>query len=358
MRTDFNPVAYSTQLNRRFNAHAVGSVVTFIASILSASNEMFAGLIFQETLNTALQNNTKEHSLFNKIAYPIYCVLLLIPLSMALFITCFSFRTLQNKSDDDHAENKRLIEKYHQTLDSLIKSYSAELRIDDHIEVRFIDNINFKRAAANQGCFCMQRNVLVSTGFLKFIEDGNASLELTLAHELVHFKRDLPQWSVNDLVPLLLRNTEILLRFYQLPIQIAYFIAGTIVFGFKPAFAYTLAVAFILTVINGFSAPHRARLMETRADFESLFSGIRFSNGEHQKQINLFSAVKINEQSRCLSFFALFYPRTHPSKQDRADMVRAAVEYYGQNSTSVNSVRVQQTDESSALLSRAANCSA
>ncbi len=349
MPEKFDPLNYAEELDRGFNLHAVGSVTTLAACILCLYNDMFASFIFSKTLESGFRdsefrNITGTRSEFNTIAYPIYGALIVGVRLFYLSLCCLQRCNDSNASNTDvdtDQENEAFLTKYAAPILLLKNNFAATLEIpEDDI---FIHLHNSEERYANAYYFLScHRHIHFYIGFLKLVEENKASLELTLAHELIHLKRDFPLL-INDAVEWIHWATQRLLRIYQLPIQIAYFIAGSVIFGFQPASLYSLGITFMLTLINGFATPHRNRLQESRADFESLFSPIQFSNGEHQKQIEFYGSLsKIENEATGLQRFWIDYlkPNTHPSYQDRIDMVHAALEYRGREPIANTAIQI------------------
>lgn len=297
---------------------------------------MFASSIFSGTLESGFRdreyrNITGTRLEFNIIAYPIYGALIVGVRLFYLAILCSLRYNNPNKNDNavnNDEENERFLTKYTAPLLLLKNNFASALEIPEDDIFIHLHNSEERYASAYYFMGC-RRHVNFYISFLKLVEENKASLELTLAHELIHLKRDFPLF-INDAVEWIHWATQRLLRIYQLPIQIAYFIAGFVVFGFQPGPAYSLGITFMLTLVNGFATPHRNRLKESRADFESLFSPIQFSEGEHQKQIEFYNTLlKEENEATGLQRFWIDYlkPNTHPPCQDRIDMIHAALAY-------------------------------
>lgn len=337
----FIPNDYKKTLNLKFNLHALASAVTLISAVLSIYNDLFSSSLFSQTRESVLKENAKSNNNFYIITGVIYSALIFF-----YVITMHYFnQALQRIADEQLGEGPTrlksgyLFSGYYKACQSYTKQLARLLEMGaDEIPVHFHSLNSLYRhdpASASATLFGNEKLIRISPILLQAVKDQKASLGLVIAHEMVHLKRDSSLLSQSGITSFVLSLTKALLNYYQLPIQVAYFIAGSVVFGLKSAFAYSLGTTLLLVMLNDFSRSHFSRLRESRADFESLFCDkIRYSPEEYDKHINFLSnnnelEIITNTYFNKMLFLYATHHQTHPDRAERVEMINNSRNHYG-----------------------------
>ena len=302
-----NPEEYKTEIHNMFFYHGINSILNFIAMI------PLSWFSFSPQAELMQHSHSQK---FNLIAYPIYIALLIIPFSV-LYLMVKPFLNMFTH-DQNITVNFDAMKRYNETIQKKIVELTGLFQVSSTPEIQIIKN-DAANAFVFQWTACSQQYLSVNTACLRDNEKNAFSLDILLAHELIHFKYDLPFFSVKRFSHLFYVFNLIFLCLFYTPLQIGFSIAHSATIAFTPASIYLPLIGLFLANINVLCFLHELRTRERRADYCALFSEKKFPREEFQK--HLISYAFTTPTDLCHQFFS-----THPPAVERIALLQAAEE--------------------------------
>ncbi len=314
----FDPNEYKVSLERARLFHRVFSVSNLAALITLCW--------FSFSSHSPIAHEDADQTESNKIIYPIYTVFFLLSAFatyyfVSPFVTTFSDNeniTLTNTETEEHT--------------NLIKRYLIEHSEAFQFPINPIIYIK-KNTVCNAMVFewsaYSSQHLWVNLGSIKDSAAGRMSLQILLAHELMHFVHDLPYFSIKRFQHFTYVCNLIIAFFIYMPLQMGRSIAASATTGYRPENIYLPLIGLCLSLLNLVGFFHDNRTIERNADFCALFGNKKFDKAEYEKHL-AHHTLYVSEPS----FFKTLMS-THPDTSERVSLLYAAQEQINQNPVTV-----------------------